>query len=287
MPLNTHKRAHESIGNAGPERKKFCNPKPTPNLIEPHPIVTVVTYDSSSSPKSFHIHKNYICHYSPFFRAAFKSGCQLVHLNGPSPDVFGMFVSWLYTQAIECGKSSLTHSCVMLWMLGEQILAPKLQNDALLAIEQRRGAHRGMFPPHIFKVLYDLTEEGSLLRMFFATACAARNVPLASPEAYPHAMLYDMMRHVKERPEEHPAPGSKIRKASAPALEEFFVDENAEPEEEWLAAVARNALAGRDLNADISETELGGDLEVGIEAELAKNEDESCGLKVEKGEDAA
>ncbi|ESZ96728.1 hypothetical protein SBOR_2872 [Sclerotinia borealis F-4128] len=53
--------------------------------------------------KDFGVHKDLICHYSPYFNAAFTSGFEetrtgVMKLSTTEPEVFELFYHWLYTQ---------------------------------------------------------------------------------------------------------------------------------------------------------------------------------------------
>lgn len=56
--------------------------------------------------KEFVIHKEFACHYSPVFKAAFNSGfiedqTQTYQLADTNPQVFQLLVQWLYSQTFE------------------------------------------------------------------------------------------------------------------------------------------------------------------------------------------
>lgn len=102
-------------------------------------MVTVILKLAEGDSQTFPIHKEFLCHYSAYFRAAFKSNfkegqTQTVELEDIIPDVFGTFADWIYTQQIKAhiSKSSL----VLLWLLGDRFIVPQLQNrvmDILIA----------------------------------------------------------------------------------------------------------------------------------------------------------
>ncbi|KAE9376493.1 hypothetical protein N431DRAFT_332001, partial [Stipitochalara longipes BDJ] len=88
----------------------------------------------------FTIHKDFICFYSPFFASAFNSPykegqTQVMSLYEIDPEIFGMFVSWIYqrklpTHTAKFEDVNLIH-LAKLWILGERFLAPALQNNAI------------------------------------------------------------------------------------------------------------------------------------------------------------
>jgi hypothetical protein len=67
-------------------------------------MVTVETGDGEKIPhETFTIHKAFICHHSPFFRAAFEGNfleaqTQLLKLDDVEGEIFGIFVDWVYTK---------------------------------------------------------------------------------------------------------------------------------------------------------------------------------------------
>lgn len=61
---------------------------------------TIATVKVGPAAKEFHVHKGLICHYSQFFRGAFKGGFKesegVVTLADESPESFQAFFTWLY-----------------------------------------------------------------------------------------------------------------------------------------------------------------------------------------------
>ncbi|KAF7858872.1 hypothetical protein EAF04_008914 [Stromatinia cepivora] len=73
------------------------------NKLLGHTIVHVKVGDDL---KDFGIHKDLICHYSPYFKAAFNSGLEesitgIMKLPETKPEVFELFYHWLYNQDLE------------------------------------------------------------------------------------------------------------------------------------------------------------------------------------------
>ncbi|KAK0112498.1 hypothetical protein ONS96_001734 [Cadophora gregata f. sp. sojae] len=84
-----------------------------PNLVGPQEIVKVTVHtgpegvvdDDQTHHQTFPLHKGHVCHYSPFFDAAFNGNfaegeSQEVELHEVPPAIFGIFANWLYTQDI-------------------------------------------------------------------------------------------------------------------------------------------------------------------------------------------
>ncbi|KAH7304866.1 hypothetical protein BKA65DRAFT_560359 [Rhexocercosporidium sp. MPI-PUGE-AT-0058] len=125
-----------------------------PSLFAPQPVVTILIIISGSQPQQgngpptlmqalantykFIIHKNIICHHSPFFSAAFNSQfvegqTQSMTLDDIDPVIFGSFVNWVYHQNVEADKGVKMgpEMLVKLWIVAERFIVPKLQNQAM------------------------------------------------------------------------------------------------------------------------------------------------------------
>jgi hypothetical protein len=98
---------------------------------------------------NLHIHKDFICYYSPFFDAAFngnfKEGqTQTMEFDDVDVTAFGILSGWLYTQNIsDSGEWPDLTTLGRLWILGDRFLIPKLQNMAMDGILNRlyKGEH--------------------------------------------------------------------------------------------------------------------------------------------------
>lgn len=114
------------------------------------------------SNKTFLIRKNFICHYSRVFKAAFNletaEGQILGADFGGDRDIepFGMFVDWLYSQAVviginranKYGGTARAHDMTLLidlWLLADKIMASELQNQALLKLDKLRAQQGGVW----------------------------------------------------------------------------------------------------------------------------------------------
>lgn len=88
------------------------------------------------TPK-FSIHKDFICHYSPFFKAAFNSNFKEGQTQEITLDVdeiaFGVIANWFYTQKIldTSGKVPLQSVLARVWILADRFLIPVLQNQVM------------------------------------------------------------------------------------------------------------------------------------------------------------
>jgi hypothetical protein len=189
-----------------------------------HPIVTfLANYVHSearrqssvkvSSPdhkmQPFRVHKNYICHYSPYFDAAFNGSfiegeTQVLELEDTEPKIFGIFVNWLYTQDIidEEGRPASCSDCINLWILADKILVPVLQNQTLGQLEVVRiSSSKKRFSSAIFHRVWDNTTEDSPLRAYLVEVMIRKpkRGKIAFPGDYPHGMLVAMINRMRSR----------------------------------------------------------------------------------------
>ncbi|KAK0112499.1 hypothetical protein ONS96_001735 [Cadophora gregata f. sp. sojae] len=230
QPGDSQKRPHDSEEEE-PKSKRLCNPPPAPNLVGPQPIVTVkVRADPNPSAKwhTFQVHKNYLCHYSPYFRAALtgpfiESSDQSVQLEDTSPSIFGIFVNWLYTQTLinKSSEQPLSSHLFKLWILADKMLIPRLQNDILSMLEEARKS-KGL-PSAVFAYVYENTAEGSVLRRYIVEMCMAKTEAMKNPDDYPRELLLEIV--VEGRRREREALVRRERGQWRPDLEDFWVDE--------------------------------------------------------------
>ncbi|KAK0104899.1 hypothetical protein ONS95_005164 [Cadophora gregata] len=104
---------HRYNTQADPRPLKAGDMSKEPSLFTPQPVFTILMAipnaqkadhnltEGFSTTQKFLIHKNLICHYSPFFSAAFSSHFiedqpQSMTFDDINPTVFGSIVHWLY-----------------------------------------------------------------------------------------------------------------------------------------------------------------------------------------------
>ncbi|KAH7382021.1 hypothetical protein BKA64DRAFT_218609 [Cadophora sp. MPI-SDFR-AT-0126] len=230
QPVDSQKRPLD-LEKDEPRSKRMCNPAPAPNLVGPQPIVTVkVRADQNPTGRwhTFQVHKNYLCHYSPYFRAALsgpfiESEDQSINLDETNPTVFGILVNWLYTQTLvnKSSEQPLSSHLFMLWILADKLLIPRLQNDILSMLESARKT-KGL-PSAVFGYVYENTTEESLLRKYIVSMCLAKTEAMKDPDHYPRELLLEIVAAVRRREKE--AVMRRERGQWRPDLEEFFVDE--------------------------------------------------------------
>ncbi|KAL3422075.1 hypothetical protein PVAG01_06231 [Phlyctema vagabunda] len=108
-----------------------------PNLG--HDIVHVLV---GTELKDFSIHKDIICHYSPFFKAAFTSDFQegkssIMKLPEQRTEVFEIFYQWIYYQTLESLSDNnkllekRAFTLIRLYIFAEMAQIPTLMNQAI------------------------------------------------------------------------------------------------------------------------------------------------------------
>ena len=165
--------------------------------------------------KTFIVHKEFACHYSPVFNAAFNSsfteGQTLTYrLEDTTEGAFRLLVQWLYTQKLDLlqlndeSSDDETYSdstwdennrgLVELWILADRLCIPQLQNFALESINKISDKLL-MVPTGIFNYTYEHTTAGCQLRRFLVELCA-RGLKSwfysVESESFPRDMLIDL-----------------------------------------------------------------------------------------------
>ncbi|KAL2069722.1 hypothetical protein VTL71DRAFT_14401 [Oculimacula yallundae] len=107
----------------------------------------VVHIQVGEDVQDFGVHKDLICHYAPYFKAAFNSGFEesntgILKLPETKVEVFELFNTWLYTQSLWNGEDdeeswpSFEH-LIELYVFADMARVPQLMNyviDTLVAI---------------------------------------------------------------------------------------------------------------------------------------------------------
>ncbi|CZT42001.1 uncharacterized protein RSE6_01827 [Rhynchosporium secalis] len=125
------------------------------SLFSPQPVFTVIIKTKNNQemfnnnlPTSAHeetsnhkfiIHKNIICHHSPFFAAALiaisarEENTQVIIFDDIVPILFGSFVHWLYrkTVAADGGVVPAPEMMVGLRIMAERFLIPTMQDQIM------------------------------------------------------------------------------------------------------------------------------------------------------------
>jgi hypothetical protein len=100
--------------------------------------------------KKFHVHKDVICHYSEYFRAAFNGRWieaeEDVKLEDIDVEVFELFVHWLYAQELPRWKP-IDHNqaagLLLLKAVGWRLKSKRAPSGAWKARRMKYGVHAG------------------------------------------------------------------------------------------------------------------------------------------------
>jgi hypothetical protein len=143
----------------------------------PPSFVTIIASCPPNEAK-YIVHKNLICHYSPFFAAAFtgkfiEGETQTMRMEDVTSEIFGQLNHWLYTQTIENREDVLVLG--HLWILAERCLIPTLQIQAMDLIRTSLDK----LPPtseklkELIKLVYEAEKEHhEMLRKAIFDKCA-------------------------------------------------------------------------------------------------------------------
>lgn len=159
------------------------------------------------------IHKEFACYHSLVFRAAFNSRSNFVEsqtntyrMKDTDGKVMQLLMQWLYTQKLGLAPYSKepatsTEICrqnmslaLRLWVLGDMLIIPKLQNDVSDYIWAVQDTSRIAWTPSI-RYVYENTVPGSPLRRLFVMFCA-RNMGkpfyVEHSKQFPKEMLLEL-----------------------------------------------------------------------------------------------
>ncbi|TIA72821.1 hypothetical protein D6C76_06817 [Aureobasidium pullulans] len=150
-----------------PSKGAVSTPNKWPSTEHFNGIVTVVV---GSKKKSYSLHKDLLCFYSDYFRAAFNGSFKeatdgKIELMEVEPEVFDIFQVWLYLRRLQTPENVFT--CFMrlaqLWVFGGKHQVPLLQNEVMDDIFAKRAQLKA-FHPALVKLAYEQTPVGSPLR---------------------------------------------------------------------------------------------------------------------------
>ncbi|THX99244.1 hypothetical protein D6D03_07347 [Aureobasidium pullulans] len=170
-------------------------------------VVTLVVGDNK---KIYVLHKDLLCFYSDYFRAAFNgSFVEAIKRRVELPEVeektFEYFQLWLYTRKLDFVSMSFSDT-TKLWIFGDQHQVPLLQNEAIDGLFAKRIIHRA-FSVKVVPLAYQNTFAGSPLRravIEIASSVAIQDSPHSITKAiYEHLWsvesLIDLVRAVDSR----------------------------------------------------------------------------------------
>jgi hypothetical protein len=129
-----------------------------------------VTLIVGKEKKAYTLHKDLLCFYSDYFRAAFngsfkEASARKLELPDVKPSLFDEFQVWLYTQDLQGPTDNSEQICFLanMWILGDQHQIPLLQNQAMDKIFASVAKHH-IFAPSAVPDIYTMTVAGSPLR---------------------------------------------------------------------------------------------------------------------------
>ncbi|CZT42851.1 uncharacterized protein RSE6_02803 [Rhynchosporium secalis] len=198
--------AAPAISIEKPARPPVPAPKPKLNarLANPESLVTLIAGEGEMM-KKFVMHKDFACHYSPVFKAAFNSSflegqTQVYKLPKTSERVVNLLVHWLYTQEVivdsetkSTASSEMPNYCE-LWILADRLLIPRLQNAVVAEIIELQDAF-GFTALNCLIYVYANTAAKSPLRTMLLHRCMCLNNPewfSSYPDGFPKEMLLEM-----------------------------------------------------------------------------------------------
>jgi hypothetical protein len=174
-----------------------------------HELVTIYVTKSSDTLalKTFVIHKEFACHYSPVFKAAFNSKfwegqTQTYRMVDDAPEsAVHLLVHWLYTQKVDLAQiegsakeMSENDHLVRLWVLADRLLIGSLQDAVIHELEERSIEYNSANVA-VLKYVYENTNPDSKLRRLLLHQCASRldiATFTASAHLFPHEMLIEL-----------------------------------------------------------------------------------------------
>lgn len=151
----------------------------------------------------FTIHRNFITAYSPWlFKLEQKAGNEIsdIRLEDTDPDVFGTFANWLYKQEITTAEDNSMPSCgtlLNLWLLGDKIECPALQNHTLVVLDLKRMIEKRL-PAQELRRVYANTTKDSPLRRYIVDSWSYGHIT-EDPSLYPHDLLFTLVSTNKVR----------------------------------------------------------------------------------------
>jgi hypothetical protein len=127
-----------------------------------------VTLIVGKEKKAYILHKNLLCLYSDYFRAAFNGQFKeaterKLELPDVETSLFDEFQVWLYTRELQGPPGLQFRFLTDMWILGDQHQIPLLQNQAMDKIFAKR-AENNCFAISVVPEVFAKTAAGSPLR---------------------------------------------------------------------------------------------------------------------------
>lgn len=170
----------------------------------------LVTLEIGLEKTKFVVHKEFVCHHPPVFKAAFNSDftegqTQTYTLEEPDETTGRLLVHWIYSQNLdidwELAEFDKYIALPKLWVLGDKLLMPRLQNQVLRKISQRNEEHQEIYTATL-NFIYKITSKDSVLRIFMVHLVAFYLDPEVyseAPEEFPNEMLLGLAAYYAAR----------------------------------------------------------------------------------------
>lgn len=156
------------------------------------------------------VHKNLVCHYSSFFKAACKGGFREaesneVKLPDDEPETFDNFVQWLYTREFENPKTESggpNWVCMFdAYVLADKLGAPKFSNYVMNLMvheaETRWDQKLGLPDAAAVCIAYENTPGSSPLRRFLVDLYCCNHKLEIPQHAVPDEFVMEMAFNLK------------------------------------------------------------------------------------------
>ncbi|TVY78502.1 hypothetical protein LSUE1_G005935 [Lachnellula suecica] len=177
--------SHKTKEDCKASRRAYANREISRKLFLGSPIVLVVCGKSGTSSQSFHVHQNLLTVHSQYFRRKVDEALDSVDFKICLPDVrpalFASYISWIQSGFTTRSFSvDIKDQCEAQWRLGEILEDERFQNGCMEDL--RECVTREGWPSiEDAKLIYDITDKGSLLRKFVSDVLACKN-PLRSDD---------------------------------------------------------------------------------------------------------
>lgn len=179
----------------------------------------VISVLVGGNEQSFTVHKDLICARSKFFVAAcserwIEGQSKVVRLPESSPKIFQIYMAWLFAgnAAVEEVGHNATESkhsdvveqrtLVKLYLLAQYLNDIKLRNQCLKVLVSRTPAWKTLLWPSDYKLIWDSTMPGCLLRTMIIDEFIARSTRDGLAERitqYPTSLLQELAVALMQR----------------------------------------------------------------------------------------
>ena len=132
---------------------------------------TTVTVGPQDAATTWHLPKALLIHKSPFFAAALNGPFAEAKLNSvvmldDDPNVFRLWVEWLFVGQITCTFEHINNVLVEAWILGDKLGCHIFQNVVMIELLKSHSPDRKarLLEPSTLRAAYEGSAPGSKLR---------------------------------------------------------------------------------------------------------------------------